>query len=62
MPEILVIKSSQLTNECWFVQFRGLSYCQTCESKDTNECGGQRIRETGQNSKGVKVPIGRRIK
>ena len=51
------IKQKNLTSECWSVQFSGLEYCDTCEFKDTKNCGGQKIRKTGKNDKGIKVPI-----
>jgi len=60
--KVSIVNSSHLTSECWLVQFRGLSYCETCDLKDTDDCGGQKIRETGENRSGFKVPIGRRIK
>jgi hypothetical protein len=46
------IDQSELTGECWQVQFWGLSECEECEYKDTDECGGKRIRKTGRNKKG----------
>jgi len=45
-----VIRSSDLTSECWPVQIRGLRYCsgmenrEPCEFLATKECGGHRIR------------------
>jgi hypothetical protein len=56
--KVEVIHSQNLSVECWMVQGWGLKYCQTCKSKDTKKCGGKRIRETGQNILGKKVPIG----
>lgn len=38
-------KSSELTSECWQIQFKGLHACQSCELLDTDECGGIRIRK-----------------
>lgn len=55
------IKQSELTSECWTIQFQGLSACTSCEVKDTDECGGKRIRETLMNSKRKSVPLGREI-
>ncbi len=52
------ISQSELTSECWLVQFVGLTECETCDVKNTNECGGPDIRETGKNSKGFEVPLG----
>jgi hypothetical protein len=37
---------------------RGLSECDTCPLKDTDECGGENIRKTGKNSLGYTVPVG----
>jgi len=34
------IDQDTLTNDCWLVQFNGLSACENCENKGTNECGG----------------------
>jgi len=52
---------SKLTAECWDVQFWGLEKCETCQWKDSDECGGQEIRKTGKNKKGYSVPIGKKI-
>ena len=50
-----IIQQKALTTECWSVQIWGLSYCDTCEFKDTNQCGGKRIRETGRNRIGCNI-------
>jgi hypothetical protein len=55
--EIKQIKQSNLTSECWSVQMWGLKECDTCEFKNTKECGGKKIRKTGKNSKGISVPV-----
>ena len=55
--KVRVIHFQNLSNECWMVQGWGLKYCQTCELKETKNCGGKRIRETNQNILGKKVPI-----
>ena len=34
------IEQSTLTSDCWLIQFKGLMACNTCELKDTDECGG----------------------
>ena len=52
------IPQSDLTAECWIVQFSGLETCDTCQFVNTDECGGKEIRETGKNEKGFKVPLG----
>jgi hypothetical protein len=59
MPELRnrTLNTEKITSECWPVQFYGLQYCDNCEFKDTDECGGKQIIETGKNSKGHKVPI-----
>jgi hypothetical protein len=54
---IRTINSAHLTSECWQVQFEGLEACETCEYRDTENCGGQEIRETGKNDMGYKVPL-----
>ena len=51
------IPQSKLTSECWTIQFRGLDACETCEFKDTKECGGKEIRKKLMNVKGHKVPL-----
>jgi len=53
-----VVPQNRMTPECWTVQAWGFSACDSCELKDTDECGGQSIRKTGKNSKGFAVPIG----
>jgi hypothetical protein len=52
-----IINSAKLTSECWTVQFSGLSACETCEFRCTEDCGGQNIRITGKNKNGYKVPL-----
>lgn len=39
------IDQSKLTSDCWLIQFDGLSACDTCESRNTPDCGGQAIRK-----------------
>ena len=39
------INQNKLTSDCWLIQFSGLSACETCEVKDTPDCGGQIITE-----------------
>ena len=54
------VTQTDMTSECWLIQFNGLSYCETCEFKDLpQECGGMNIRKTGKNEKGFKVPLGK---
>jgi hypothetical protein len=52
---IKTVKQSLLSAECWSVQAWGLSQCETCDLKDTRDCGGKKIRKTGKNSNGVKI-------
>lgn len=56
-----VIPSKDLTPECWSVQMNGLTACKTCEYKDTDQCGGKKIRESKKNAKGVRIPLGKRM-
>jgi len=51
------INQGDLTSECWMVQMFGTLRCETCEFKDTPECGGKNIRKTGKNEKGLEVPL-----
>lgn len=50
-----IIQQSKLTGECWMVQMQGLSACEFCEYKNTEDCGGQDILEKGKNEKGHKI-------
>lgn len=38
-----VVRQSELTGECWSIQFWGIEACEKCEAKGTLECGGERI-------------------
>jgi len=44
--KVKVIPLSELTSDCWMVQFWGLPACRTCDAWQTPECGGQDIRES----------------
>ena len=55
--ETKTIKQSDLTSECWSVQFWGLDRCKTCEYKGKKECGGKNIIKTKKNEKGLEVPL-----
>jgi len=55
--KIKTIHQANLTAECWLVQIWGLEECNTCEFKDTPDCGGQQIWKTGKNEKNLSVPI-----
>jgi len=56
------IPAIKMTAECWLVQWSGLSICDSCQFVDSDECGGEEIRETGKNSRGFEVPLGEAIK
>lgn len=58
---VRVIPSKNLTLECWSVQMNGLTACKGCEFKDTDQCGGKKIRETKKNAKGISIPLGKRM-
>jgi hypothetical protein len=58
-PEVREVKQSEMTAECWLVQFGGLKACETCEARDTEDCGGKEIRRTLLNEKGFPIPIGK---
>ena len=52
-----IVNQADLSSECWNVQIWGLKQCKKCEFKNTRECGGKKIRKTGKNELGKKVPI-----
>ena len=56
--KVCYVNQKELSEECWMVQAFGLEYCETCEYKDTEDCGGKRIRETLKNRKGFQIPLG----
>jgi len=53
--KVKMVKQGDMTADCFMIQLWGLSACETCEVKDTSECGGQEIRkdllEKGQHGK-----------
>lgn len=51
------VRQQDLSAECWNVQVWGFDACNTCELLNTPDCGGQNIRRTGENSKGIPIPI-----
>lgn len=55
------IPQNQMTEECWSIQFNGKEACLGCEFRNTDECGGKNIVETGKNKKGFSVPLGKEI-
>jgi hypothetical protein len=57
-PTVRTIKQKDMTGECWLIQMYGTSACNNCECRTKpSQCGGLAIRETGENSKGKKVPL-----
>lgn len=58
MIETKTINQSELTTECWLVQFNGLGACKTCDLKGTSDCGGKEVRKKLENDKGYAVPLG----
>jgi hypothetical protein len=57
VAKVKSVRQANLTAECWLVQIWGKGQCERCGVKDTDECGGQNIRKTGKNEKGLEVPI-----
>ena len=55
--KIKTVRQVSLTGECWLVQVWGLNQCESCEAKNTSDCGGQQIRQTGKNGKGFSMPV-----
>jgi len=56
--EVRTIKQSDMSSECWMVQFQGTAACERCEYKGTADCGGKDILKTGENANGKRVPLG----
>jgi len=52
-----IISQKMLSTECWFVQVWGVEACEDCDYRDTQECGGKRILDTGSNTLGYKIPL-----
>lgn len=44
MLKTKTINASDLTSDCWLIQFWGLEACEDCELSGTAECGGKEIR------------------
>jgi hypothetical protein len=38
--EIKEIEQQSLTSDCWLIQFDGLSACESCDCRNTEDCGG----------------------
>jgi len=57
--KVKVIPVSELTRDCWLIQFWGLPACRTCDSYQTKECGGENIRKNllGGNGHGRVDPM-----
>ena len=45
LTNVKYMKQSELTSECWSIQMWGIEKCDSCEFLNTDECGGQDIRE-----------------
>lgn len=43
--KIKTINQSDLTSDCWSIQFWGISACDKCKFLDTPRCGGKKIRK-----------------
>ena len=56
-PQTRTVKQSNLTGECMMVQVWGIEHCKTCEYRNSSECGGKNIRQTGKNEKDLEVPV-----
>jgi len=49
--KIVLKKQSEMTSDCWSIQFEGLEACIDCEFKDTDNCGGgQTLKELIKNA------------
>ena len=55
--ESKIIKQNDLSSECWNVQIWGFKRCEKCKFRYSKKCGGLKIRQTGKNELGKKVPI-----
>lgn len=55
--KVIRIKRRELTDECWTVQFEGLSACKKCKLRGTHWCGGKGIILSDKNKKGYRVPL-----
>lgn len=40
ITESIEVDQNKLTSNCWEIQIKGLTACNTCELKDTENCGG----------------------
>jgi len=40
VKNIKVVDQSTMTSDCWLIQFNGLSACENCDIKHTDECSG----------------------
>lgn len=34
------VNQKSLTSDCWLIQLQGLKVCESCEVRNTEECGG----------------------
>jgi len=56
-PQIRTVRQKNMTGECMMVQVWGIEHCKTCEYRNSRECGGKHIRQTGKNENGLTVPV-----
>ena len=40
------VDQNSMTSDCWLIQFNGLSACDTCELRNTSDCGGGKTLKT----------------
>lgn len=57
---IVHVNQSEMTSDCWLIQFRGLDACTTCEFKRTADCGGKAILKKIKAGAYPKEGIGKR--
>ena len=62
LETVTTVRQSEMTGECWLIQFHGLMVCGTCQYNGKRGCGGKKIKKTGKNEKGFKVPLNDRNK
>ena len=61
MIKAVTVNQSELTSECWMIQFQGIEACKRCEFKDTSDCGGKdilkRIAKGKYPTAGIGTPV-----
>lgn len=43
LKKTYTINSNDLTPDCWDIQMKGIKACDSCDVKNTPECGGKAI-------------------